>query len=155
MKDYEIVILCIGSEKVCGDMLGPMVGSILTKEYNTKCYVYGTLERSVNGLNLAIYENLIKNIHKESIIIAVDAAVGTMEDVGKIKMKSAGINAGGAMGLNNLIDSIGIVGVVAEKHGSIISNLMIADFYMVKKLSRKIALMLFKIINQVEKRYCM
>lgn len=155
MRIKDIVVLCIGSEKVCGDMLGPMVGSILTKEYNISCYVYGTLDRSVNGLNLDIYERLISNLHKESVVIAVDAAVGSPKDIGKVKLKGLGVNAGGAMGLDNLIDGIGVVGVVAEKSGSVIHNLMIADFYMVEKMSRKIALMLFKVINQVVKPFCM
>ena len=142
--------MCIGSEKVSGDMLGPLVGTILKEEYLLDAYIYGTTTRSVNGLNISKYIRLINNIHKNSLIISIDAAVGRQEEIGTIKLKYEGINAGAALGMNNRINGIGIVGVVAEKKGEVLSNLLEANYCMVERMGRKIASIIYKSINQVE-----
>jgi len=43
------VILCVGSDRLTGDALGPLVGSFLTKDYNVPTYVYGTLAVTVRA----------------------------------------------------------------------------------------------------------
>ena len=35
------VILCIGTDKVPGDSLGPVVGDLLIMKYNIDAFVYG------------------------------------------------------------------------------------------------------------------
>jgi len=150
MTTFKPVILCIGSHQVSGDMLGPLVGSLLSTDYSLDAYVYGTLERPVNGLNLNRYINLIRNIHQGCLLISVDAAVGEKKEIGIIKVKDEGINAGAALGNSNKVGGVGIVGVVAENSGDVMSNLMESDYYMVEKLGRKIASLIYKSLNQVE-----
>lgn len=150
MYNNRPVILCIGSDKVSGDILGPLAGTILNSDYSIDAYIYGTLERPVHGLNIDSYLRFIRNIHKDSLIISIDAAVGHIDDIGKIKLKDNGVNAGGALGYNNKVEGIGIVGVVAENKGDVMSNLLFADYTMVERLSRKIADIIYNSINQVE-----
>ncbi|MGI6701976.1 MAG: DUF1256 domain-containing protein [Christensenellales bacterium] len=149
MSDLRPVILCIGSHQVSGDMLGPLVGSILLSEFRLNAYVYGTLERPVNGINIGKYLNLIKNLHRDNLLISVDAAVGASHEIGSIKYKSEGITAGAALGRNSRVGGMGIVGVVAENKGDVLSNLMASDYYLVERLSRKIATIIYKTINHL------
>lgn len=151
MYNYPVIV-CIGSEKVSGDALGPTVGTILIQDYGLKAYVYGTLDRSVNGVNINKFLKFIDNIHSGSLIITVDAAVGEKKEIGMIKYKEEGINAGAALGHNNPVKGIGIVGIVGENKGNIMANLLSADYNSVNKLSRKIARLIYNWINQVEKQ---
>ena len=51
----ELVFLCIGSDRVTGDCLGPYIGHQLLEHLNTDThgvYVYGTLKSPVHALNL-------------------------------------------------------------------------------------------------------
>ena len=87
MEKRETVIVCIGSDRVAGDMLGPLVGSSLREKYRLPCPVYGAIGESVNGINLEEYLAMISKRHQGSKIIAVDAALGKKKDVGMIRLK--------------------------------------------------------------------
>lgn len=49
----EPVILCIGTDRIIGDSLGPLTGSLLKKRAGEALHVYGTLEHTVHACNLA------------------------------------------------------------------------------------------------------
>ena len=52
----ELVFLCIGSDRVTGDCLGPYIGHQLLEHLNTDThgvYVYGTLKSPVHAVNLS------------------------------------------------------------------------------------------------------
>jgi len=145
MKSAETVVVCIGSDKVSGDMLGPLVGTSLREEYRLPYPVYGAVGESVNGLNLEEYVAMIEKRHKESRIIAVDAALGKSEDVGKIRLKKGGIKAGGALDrAGEKIGDVGIVGVVAreEEPKDVYATLLGVPFSFVEELARRIAHMI-------------
>ena len=59
-SDIAPVLLCIGSDRVTGDSLGPMVGSALEERYKKSIPVFGTLKMPVHALNL---EETIDAIH--------------------------------------------------------------------------------------------
>ena len=135
-------MVCIGSDKVSGDMLGPLVGSSLREKYHLSCPVYGVVGESVNGLNLDEYVQMIKRRHKESRIIAVDAALGKQEDVGRIRLKKGGIKAGGALERTGArIGDVGIVGVVAKEKApkDVYATLLAVPFSLVETLAGRIA----------------
>ncbi len=141
----ETVVICIGSDRVSGDMLGPLVGSSLREEYHLPCPVYGAVGDSVNGINLEEYLAMISRRHKESRIIAVDAALGKGEDVGRIRLKKGGIKAGGALDREGeKIGDVGIVGVVAEEREpkDVYATLLGVPFSFVEELARRIAEMI-------------
>ena len=138
----ETVVICIGSDKVSGDMLGPLVGSSLREEYHLPCPVYGAVGESVNGVNLEEYLEMIYAKHKESRIIAVDAALGSASDVGRIRLKKGGIKAGGALDrAGEKIGDVGIVGVVAEERDpkEVYAALLVVPFAFVEQLASRIA----------------
>ena len=83
-SDIAPVLLCIGSDRVTGDSLGPMVGSALEERYKKSIPVFGTLKMPVHALNL---EETIDAIHlhfPDHPLIAVDASFGTKEHLGCI-----------------------------------------------------------------------
>ena len=64
----ELVFLCIGSDRVTGDCLGPYIGHQLLEHLNTDThgvYVYGTLKSPVHALNLSRISRQIKILHPE------------------------------------------------------------------------------------------
>lgn len=83
LKDMPIV-LCIGSNKLLDDCLGPMVGSML-KKYGFKGYVYGTLDAPISATNLQLTLNFLKATHKDKKLLIVDASTTSHVDrIGKI-----------------------------------------------------------------------
>ena len=133
------VVLCIGTDTVSGDALGPIVGDLLTDRYNVNAYVYGRTERTVNGGNFGVYSKFIERMHPKSYVIAVDACVGNREDVGKIKVAD-GVKAGGALAKNHgKVGNVGILGVVCEKSSDNLFSLMNVDLKFVEELGARIA----------------
>lgn len=109
------VIVCVGSDLVVGDCLGPYIGSQLSKKLNN-VFVYGTLERPITAKETRVVYNTVKKIHPKSRILVVDAAVGDKTDIGLIKVTDKGIKPG--LGVNKDLDILGdvsIIGIVAEK----------------------------------------
>ena len=108
------VIMCLGTDKVIADSLGPIVGHLLTTKYNIKTYVYGSLKRTVNSTNLPFYFEHINKTHKKQNLLVVDAGLGSLENVGKMN-----IGEGGIIPYNNSyykkIGDISITGIVLEK----------------------------------------
>lgn len=91
------VILCIGSDRITGDCLGPLCGHLLVNVYNAPCYVYGTLDLPVTAKNLENALEFIKVRHPGQKIWAVDACVGEPKDIGFIKVGS-GLYPGSFLG---------------------------------------------------------
>ena len=110
------VILCIGTDRIIGDSLGPLVGSMLLKENCKGLPVYGTLSAPVHALHL---DSVLKEIHKrhpEHIIIAVDASLGEHSDIGSVYVRSGSLQPGA--GVSKTLSSAGdisITGVAAPQ----------------------------------------
>lgn len=134
------VILCVGTTSVIGDSLGPKVGDKLTSTYGIDAFVYGKTAYPVTGVNYHTYLKHIKNHHSDSLIIAVDACLGSKNEVGKIKYTFGGLRAGAA--LNKNLDKVGhltVLGIVAEKSSDNLEALIRAKIALVDELSDKIA----------------
>lgn len=108
---FPPVVLCVGSDRVTGDCLGPLVGHILTTELNTSAYVYGTLSNPVNALNLTATLDFILSRHPGCFIIAVDSSLGHKHDIGKIHIINGGIFPGAAAG--KILPKVGDIAVTA------------------------------------------
>ena len=91
------IMLCIGSQRVAGDILGPLVGDMLVNQYNVNAFVYGTLNRPITALNLVTAHDFIKKFHPESKILAIDAALGDSQARGIITINRDGIVPGAAV----------------------------------------------------------
>lgn len=112
VKNKDIIILCIGTDRATGDCLGPLVGQFLKNSCNN-LYVYGTLAQPVHALNL---EQTIKEIyekHERPYIIAVDASLGVREHIGYATVSRSPLVPG--KGVNKKMPAIGnlsITGIV-------------------------------------------
>lgn len=107
------VFVCIGSDRVTGDSLGPMIGSWLKSRYMDRIHIYGTLEIPVHALNLDEKLEQIHRLHKGQPVIAIDASLGTKEHQGYITVGLGSILPGA--GVNKALTAVGdifITGIV-------------------------------------------
>ena len=111
------VIVCIGSDLAIGDSLGPIVGSMLKfKTQGLGIFLYGTLAAPITAKEIRYMRTFLRETHKDSPVIAVDAAVGEAGDIGLIKLHDTPLMPGA--GANKQLGEIGdisIMGIVAEK----------------------------------------
>jgi putative sporulation protein YyaC len=109
------IIVCVGSDLVLGDSLGPLIGTFL-KQKGVGSYIYGTLNSPITAKEVDYARVYLKKLHPNSTVIAIDAAVGPETDVGIIKINPFGLKPG--LGVNkdlSVIGDVSIVGVVASR----------------------------------------
>ena len=109
----EIIFLCIGSDRSTGDALGPLVGNNLKSFKNKRIYIYGSLYNPVHSQNLNNTINKIKNNFNNPYIVAIDASLGSLKNVGKIFIQHKPLKPG--LALNKDLPPIGdlsITGIV-------------------------------------------
>ena len=134
------VIICVGSDLVLGDSLGPLVGTLLTN-YNIDTYIYGTLKSPITAKEVNYASNHVKSVHPNAITIAVDAAVGNSDDVGIIRVFNNGLKPG--LGVNKDLNSIGdisVIGVVSERSEHNYKLFNLTRLNLVYMMAEKIAL---------------
>lgn len=148
----KCLILCIGTDKISGDSLGPAVGSLLRDRYRLPYPVFGVEGCCVNGINLPEYRQLLTAHYKDTPVIAVDAAVGDEHEVGTVKYRKGGVKAGGALGReSDYIGDIGILGVVGIKSHDALSTLMATPYSDVIALAERIAASLYEVLTTMER----
>ncbi len=134
------VILCIGSDLVLGDSLGPLIGTILLKK-NLPAYVYGSLSFPVTAKEVGYAKTYLEKTHPHSRVIAVDAAVGNGEDVGLIRVLRKGIKPGLGVGKNiKAVGDLSIIGIVAEKSKGNDKLFNLTRLNLIYNMAEKIAL---------------
>lgn len=114
ITNREIIILCIGTDRCTGDSLGPFVGHRL-KQIMPKgnFFIYGTLENPVHAQNLESIINKIYSNFENPYIIAIDACLGSVNDIGKIIIKNEKLSPGLALNKNlPKVGDITITGIV-------------------------------------------
>lgn len=108
------LFLCIGSDRVTGDSLGPLIGTILKKK-RADISVLGTLDAPVHALNLA---DTLHQIQKKEIpgpVVAIDASLGTREHQGFFTLGKGSLMPGA--GVNKSLTCAGdifLTGIVAQ-----------------------------------------
>lgn len=110
MLGFQPIVLCIGSDRVTGDCLGPIVGQMLV-ERKANAFVYGTLDRPVTALNLKDAIAHISKAHSDKKVLAIDSSVGRLADVGKIRIAFGSIAPGSADGKK--LPKVGDVSITA------------------------------------------
>ncbi|RSL29063.1 spore protease YyaC [Salibacterium salarium] len=93
----DIIIVCIGTDRSTGDSLGPLIGASLEKKNLKRLFVYGTLKHPVHAVNLEDTLNEINRQHQDPFIIAIDACLGRLKNVGKINFSQGPVIPGAAM----------------------------------------------------------
>lgn len=111
------VVVCVGSDLVVGDSLGPLTGSMLRyKTQGLNAFIYGTLAAPVTAKEIAPLRKLLARTHAESQVLTVDAAVGDAGDIGLMKFRDTPLEPGaGAKKKLGKIGDVSVLGVVAEK----------------------------------------
>ncbi len=102
-KNEDWGILCIGTDRITGDCLGPMVGSRL-KSRGIKLPVYGTLEHPLHADNLPSLLPALKKCYPSHHFLAVDAALGPRQHLGEVMIKPSPLQPG--RGLKKSISAI-------------------------------------------------
>lgn len=121
-KLTEAIVVCIGTEKVVADSIGPRVGSLLNENLPRPIFVYGMQGANIHAQNLEKAIALIKQLHPSKTLLVVDAAVGESNQVGKVQLHLGNISPGAATNKKLCkVGDISIVGIVAHKD--------MADFY--------------------------
>lgn len=114
IKPYRpIIILCIGSDRSTGDSLGPLVGHKLKFLSRDNVHVFGTLENPVHAKNLCDTLKFIKKQYKNPYIIAIDACLGNVQNIGKVCIQNKPLNPGSAVNKKlPAVGNISITGIV-------------------------------------------
>lgn len=136
------VVVCFGTMSISGDSLGPMVGTLLATRYNIPAFVYGTEQLPVNGKNMDGWLDFIRDAHRGSLFIAVDASLGTADKVGQIIIRPDGVCPAAIKGKKERFGDVGILAVVAENKGDALMQLMSVSQLYVSELADKVALLL-------------
>lgn len=105
----DLVILCIGSDRITGDSLGPLVGHSLSKLTLKHIHVYGTLSHPVHALNLNETVNMLYEQHPHSLIIAVDASLGTKDHIGCLTVSQGPLEPG--LGVRKKLPAVGDIAI--------------------------------------------
>jgi len=89
------VLLSIGTDRSTGDSLGPLVGSRVSELAPGLIPVFGTLEEPVHAVNLEEKLTEIKRMFPgQPLIIAVDACLGQLQNVGTISLGKGSLQPG-------------------------------------------------------------
>lgn len=112
-NNREIIILCIGTDRSTGDSLGPLVGDKLKFLLRNKIVLLGNLENPVHAKNITKALKKIKSSYSNPYIIAIDACLGSVQNVGNIIVESKPIFPGSAMNKNlPPVGDLSITGIV-------------------------------------------
>lgn len=134
------VILCIGTDRIIGDSLGPLVGSLLQKSAPDSFLVYGTLSQTVHALNLPSIWAQIKKKHPRSPVIAVDASLGPYDRIGSVFVRPGSVSPGAGVHKDlPPIGDISITGIVGEESRHPYLTLQTSRLSTVARMSEQIA----------------
>lgn len=133
-----MIYLCIGSDRSTGDSLGPLVGHQLCRAIPgmslaervccvvperlrsvgaelAEVTVMGTLREPVHAINLRKTMETIRRCYRDSLVVAVDASVGSERSVGGITLGIGSISPG--MGVRKKLDEVGDIYITGVVHG--------------------------------------
>lgn len=132
-QTQPLIILCIGTDKVTGDSLGPIVGyrlktmlsHSLIPSLHDNVHIYGTLKSPVHAVNLVTtllkirHDFALANGLKDAFILVVDAALGYEKHLGYVTLSEQPLTPG--EGVNKKLPSVGqisITGIIGPTGGS-------------------------------------
>ena len=111
IKNKDIIILCIGTDRSTGDSLGPLVGHKLCpilKNFKG-VHIMGTLDTPIHALNLESNINRIYEDYKNPFIIAIDSSLGVQNKIGYLSIKNSPLRPGS--GVNKVLPEIGDISI--------------------------------------------
>ena len=136
LKSQKIIFLCIGSDRVCGDSLGPIIGYKLSFFKNKPFKVIGSLASPVHGVNLKDTISAITNSYVNPYIIAIDASLGQASHIGRITLGYGSLKPG--LGVKKKLPEVGniyITGIVNNSNFKDSSTLSTTRLYTIMLLA--------------------
>ncbi|MDF2523398.1 MAG: putative sporulation protein YyaC [Clostridiales bacterium] len=109
----NIVFVCIGTDRSTGDSLGPLVGYKINFTQYSNVFIHGNLDEPVHAKNLEQVMRQINETYEKPFVVAIDACLGRMENVGYITVGEGSIKPGS--GVNKDLVPVGdmhITGIV-------------------------------------------
>lgn len=142
----NIIFLCIGTNKIIGDSIGPIVGTSLKTLLQTNSKLKQNLE--INNKNIKVigdvfsnisYQNIdenmqnIKNSVEDNYVIVIDSALSSENNIGKIFVQNRGLKyAESLKRKNTIIGDMSIKAVVGKNMQNRFKN-----FKILKNISSK------------------
>lgn len=114
-KKNGVLFLCIGTDRSTGDSLGPLIGYKLKQKRLKRVEILGTLERPVHAMNLETYQAILKLNYPDHVVVAVDASVGNIENIGCVTLGKGALKPG--LGVSKELRAVGdifITGIVGS-----------------------------------------
>lgn len=149
-------VICIGTDRMTGDCLGPMVGSRLFSLCPVSLTdspqlfpVYGTLKQPIHAMNLLKVIPDIKKTHPHHSFIVVDATVGPKKNIGKVSITPGPLCPGEGLGKSlPSIGNISVTGIVGAVDDVPELTLPYTRLYRVDLLAEFISLCIWKCISR-------
>lgn len=124
MKEFKnsgkenIVIVNIGTDKCIGDVVAPLVGTLM-KGKCRNIQIYGDLHEPVHALNIEDKLDFIRDKHTNDFIIGIDACLGDDEDIGFIKTRDFAISPGKGVGKKlPKVGDMSIIAIISSSEGA-------------------------------------
>lgn len=112
LSNRPIIFLCIGTDRSTGDSLGPIVGHKLRNLKSTNIFIYGSLLNPVHSKNLETTLEKIQLSYKKPYIVAIDACLGSVNNVGKIFISNSPLKPG--LALNKVLPEVGDISITGN-----------------------------------------
>lgn len=119
----NLVIVCIGTDRATGDSLGPLIGYKLSDLKLDQVTVYGTLDNPVHAKNLQEMLEQISTLHPHALVIAIDACLGSMQNVGCVSIGEGAIKPGA--GVKKDLPPVGHLHITGIVNFSSLMNMVI------------------------------
>lgn len=107
-QTQPVIILCIGTDRVTGDSLGPLVGHQLLASTN-RFIIYGNLEEPVHAINLIETMEEIYSEYENPYVIAIDASLGSKDHIGYVTLRQGPLKPG--QGISKDLPAIGDISI--------------------------------------------
>lgn len=152
-QNLKPIFVCIGSDLVLGDSLGPLIGTLLRKK-QLSSFIYGTLNFPITAKEIEYVKTYLKQMHPNSTLIAIDAAIGSSDDVGLIKVCDKGLAPG--LGVDKklgIVGDVSIVGIVAGRSLQNYNLYNLTRLNLVFKMAEKISCGIEKYIEYIQSNF--
>lgn len=144
-KRYSnLIFVCIGSNKMVGDSLGPIIGEILyrnLKDENIK--VLGNLSHNINSKNINQTLKYVEKQYEKPYVISIDSALSNSIEPGNVFILKKGLVAGSALKKKSMeVGNICIKAIVGKDEKNCIKNyynLKNTDYKLILKFSKNIS----------------
>lgn len=152
-KGYSnLVFVCIGSSKMIGDSVGPIIGEILNNKLkSTNIKVFGNLKNNVNSKNIYRTFKKIEKVYSKPYIISIDSALSNSIKPGNVFILKKGLIPGKALKKKSIeIGNVSIRAIVGRDENNLVKNyynLKNADYELILKFSKNISNAILKSIK--------